>query len=347
MDRVGASNRVPGFVRTIVVCVLGVGIWSCVLAAISVPASAQAKLELATLRLDWLASGYHVPFFLALERGYYREQGIDLQIFDGKGSTTTIQVVASGADTFGAANLTTMTLGISRGMPLVAVAGLIQKSPDSVISLAGAGISTPKDLEGKRGGFVPTSASDRIFPAFAKSAGVDIQKITKLQIDSSSRYSVLLQGNADFVIGWSFTDAYKISKQKPIAPPLLFSDYGVNVLSIGVVVSKDTLANRSSLVKRFLVATVKGIDQAVRSPEAAVDATVKARPSADRDALLEAAKKLSGYLQTKSSESHPYGWMAKQDWEASKHILVEYLGVNDSVSTDSLYTNAFLPLQNK
>src|SRR6059036_3483116 len=67
-------------------------------------ASAQAALEPATLRLDWLASGYHVPFFLALERGYYRDHGIDLQIFDGKGSTTTVQVVASGADTFGAAN---------------------------------------------------------------------------------------------------------------------------------------------------------------------------------------------------------------------------------------------------
>src|SRR5262245_56652713 len=68
-------------------------------------ALAQATLQPATLRLDWLASGYHVPFFLALERGYYREHGIDLQIADGKGSTTTIQVVASGSDTFGAANL--------------------------------------------------------------------------------------------------------------------------------------------------------------------------------------------------------------------------------------------------
>jgi NitT/TauT family transport system substrate-binding protein len=191
---------------------VGITVACSVLISLLRPAFAQATLEPATLRLDWLASGYHIPFFLALERGYYREQGIDLQIADGKGSTTTLQVVASGSDTFGAANLSTTALGIARGIPVVAVAGLIQKSPDSVISLAGAGISSPKDMEGKRGGFVPTSASDRIFPAFAKAAGVDLQKITKLQLESSARYSVLLQGNADFVIGWSFTDAYKIGR---------------------------------------------------------------------------------------------------------------------------------------
>jgi NitT/TauT family transport system substrate-binding protein len=304
---------------------------------------AQATLQPATLRLDWLASGYHVPFFLALERGYYREHGIDLQIADGKGSTTTIQVVASGSDTFGAANLSTMALGIARGMPLVAVAGLIQKSPDSVISLAEAGINSPKEMEGKRGGFVPTSASDRIFPAFAKSAGVDIQKITKLQMESSARYSILLQGNADFVIGWSFTDAYKIGRQKPIAPPILFADYGVNMLSVGVVVNKDTVEKQGPLVKGFLAATVKGIEETLRTPAAAVDATLKLRPGADRDALLEPAKKLGEFLHTRNNLSRPTAWMAREDWEESRRILIEYLGMKETVPTDVLFTNAYLP----
>jgi NitT/TauT family transport system substrate-binding protein len=322
---------------------VGIAVACSVLVSLPHLAFAQASLEPATLRLDWLASGYHVPFFLALERGYYREQGIDLQIADGKGSTTTLQVVASGSDTFGAANLSTTALGIARGIPVVAVAGLIQKSPDSVISLAGAGISSPKDMEGKRGGFVPTSASDRIFPAFAKAAGVDLQKITKLQLESSARYSVLLQGNADFVIGWSFTDAYKIGRQKPIAPPILFSDYGVNTLGVGVIVSRDTVEKRAPVVKGFLAATVKGIDETLRAPEAGVEATMKARPGADRDALLEAAKRLGEFLHTKNSASHPSAWMAPADWEDSRRILVEYLGMKDTVPADTLFTNAYLP----
>jgi NitT/TauT family transport system substrate-binding protein len=324
-------------------CAILISVACSALLSLQCPASPQPRLEPATLRLDWLASGYHVPFFLALERGFYREQGIDLQIADGKGSTTTLQVVASGSDTFGAANLSTTALGIARGIPAVAIAGLIQKSPDSVISLAGAGINSPKDMEGKRGGFVPTSASDRIFPAFAKSAGVDAQKIAKLQIESSARYSILLQGNADFVIGWSFTDAYKIGRQKPIAPPILFSDYGVNTLGVGVIVSRDTLEKRAPVVKGFLAATIRGIDQTLRDPQAAVEATMKLRPGADRDALLEAARRLGEYLHTKNSAAHPSGWMAPEDWEQSRHILVEYLGMKDSVPADTFFTNAYLP----
>jgi NitT/TauT family transport system substrate-binding protein len=257
-------------------------------------------------------------------------------------TASTVQVVASGVDTFSAANLSTMALGVARGIPLMAIAGLIQKSPDSVISLAGAGINAPKDIQGKRGAFVATSASDRIFPAFAKAAGIDQQTIRKIQIESSARYSVLLQGNADFVIGWSFTDAYKIGRQKPIAPPILFADHGVNVLGIGVVVNKDTLTKRAPMVRGFLAATVQAIEEALRSPQTAVEATVKARPGADRDALLEAAKKLGGFVHTASSASQPLGWMAKEDWEESRRILVNYLDMSDAVAADSLYTNALL-----
>jgi NitT/TauT family transport system substrate-binding protein len=311
-------------------------------ATLALPAAAQT-LEPATIRLDWLASGYHAPFFLALERGYYRDQGIDLQILDGKGSTTTVQVVASGAETFGAANITTMALGVARGMPLVAVAGLIQKSPDSIISLADAGIKRPQDIVDKRGGLVATSASDRLFPAFAKATGIDLQRITRIQIESSARYSVLLRGNADFVIGWSFTDAFKINKQRPIAPPLLFADHDVNVLSVGIIVNKDTLAKRESLVRRFLAATVKGMEDTINSPEAAVDAIVKLRPGADRDALLAGARGLRDFIHTENSTGMPLGTMADKDWEASHRILVDYLGMSATIPASALYTNGYLP----
>ena len=74
---------------------------------------------------------------------------------------------------------------------------------------------------------------------------------------------------------------------------------------------------------------------------------MKARPSADRDALLEAATKLGSLVHTASSASQPIGWMARQDWEESKRILVNYLDMSETVSTDSLYTNSFLPDRKK
>jgi NitT/TauT family transport system substrate-binding protein len=312
--------------------------------AVATHAPAQAT-EQATLRLDWLASGYHGLFFLALERGFYREQGIDLSISDGKGSTRTIQVVASGTETFGFANLSATALGFARGMPLVAVAAVIQKSPDAIIALKGSGIKVAKDIEGKRGAFTPTGAADRLFPAFAKSAGVDMSRVTRIQIESSARYSVLLQGNADFVVGWSFDDGYKINKRKAIEPPILFSDNGVNVLGVGIITGKDTLTKRPDVVKRFLAASMKGLEEALKSPAAAVDAILKWRPDGDRDSLLAAAQGLHAFVRTANTASKPLGWMAKEDWAATRQILVEHLGMSSAVAIDRLSTNDFLSNQ--
>jgi NitT/TauT family transport system substrate-binding protein len=313
------------------------------LISITQVSSAQTAIEKASLRLDWLPSGYHAPYFLGLERGYYRARGVDLLISDGRGSTSTIQTTAGGGDTFGLANLSAMALAVSRGVPLVAIGGLIQKDPNSVISLAGSGIKNPKDVEGRRGGFVPDGAGERLFPAFAKMAGIDVDKIIKLQITSSARYSILLQSNADFVVGWTFTDAYKISKQKPISQPLLFSDFGLNMLANGMIASKETLANRGKVVRAFLEASVQGIEETIKDPSAAVDAMLRARPDSDRDVLLEGAKSLSNFLRTSRGATKPIGWMSAEDWDDTLKILTGYLGMSGSVPSQSLYTNDYLP----
>jgi NitT/TauT family transport system substrate-binding protein len=308
----------------------------------TVSAAAQGLTKV-TLRLDYLLNGYHGPFFLALDRGYYRQQGIDLQIADGRGSTTTFQVVASGVDTFGLANLAALPVAISKGVPLIGIAGLIQKSPDAVLSLAGANINKPKDLEGKRGAFVPTGAGDRLFPAFAKANNLDLKKISNVNIASESRFSVLLQGNADFVVAWALGDAYRINKQRPIAPPMLFADHGVAMLGTGLFVTKDTAAKRPALVKRFLAATVKGVQEAIDDPAAAVASIIKFRPEGDPDIMLVGMMGVVKYARTPNSANMPPMAMAKADWDSTRSNLVNYLGLSSALQSDAFYTNAFLP----
>jgi len=315
----------------------------CAILAMSTVSAAAQGLEKVTLRLDYLLNGYHGPFFLALDRGHYRQQGIDLQIADGRGSTTTFQVVASGVDTFGLANLAALPVAISKGVPLIGIAGLIQKSPDAVLSLVGANINKPKDLEGKRGAFVPTGAGDRLFPAFAKANNLDLKKISNVNIASEARFSVLLQGNADFVVAWALGDAYRINKQKPIAPPMLFADNGVPMLGTGLFVTKDTAAKRSDLVKRFLAATVKGTQEAIQDPAAAVASIVKFRPEGDPDIMLVGMMGVVKYIRTSNSTNLPLLAMAKADWDTTTSNLVNYLGLTSTLQSDAFYTNAFLP----
>ena len=226
---------------------------------------------------------------------------------------------------------------------MVGIGALIQKSPDAVLSLAGRNINKPKDLEGKRGAFVPTGAGDRLFPAFAKANNLDLGKISNVNIASEARFSVLLQGNADFVVAWALGDAYRINKQKPIAPPMLFADHGVAMLGTGLFVTKDTAAKRPALVKRFLAATVKGVQEAIDDPAAAVASIIKFRPEGDPDIMLVGMMGVVKYVRTPNSANMPLLAMAKADWDSTTSNLVNYLGLSCALQSDAFYTNDFLP----
>ena len=128
----------------------------------------------ATLRLDWVPTGYHAPFFYALEKGFYKDVGIELEIFDGKGSGPSIQAVSTGADTFALAALTSMALAVAEGAKVKATAAMIQRQPDAVISLKdGANITTIKGVEGKKMAYTAGSSGERLFTALAKANGFD------------------------------------------------------------------------------------------------------------------------------------------------------------------------------
>ena len=315
-----------------------------VFALCGLPALADAQtLKKVTFRLDYLPSGYHAPLFYALANGYYRDVGIDLQLSDGKGTNPALQSVAAGNDMIVLANYSTMLQSIGQGMPVVAVGGLIQKLPDSVVSLQGSGINTPKDLEGKTMSIPPASAVFKLFPAFTAAAGIDITKIKMIQTDSATVLTALLQGQVQFTTGWAFTDARKVASVKPINPPMLMADYGVNVLGVGFVVTRDTAAKEGDTIRKFLAATAKGYAAAEKDPAAAVDAMVAARPTLDRGLMLEQLSLLPPFLQTERSEGHPFGWMALEDWQQTYDLSKKYFGMVEDVDAKTAFTNDFVP----
>ncbi len=307
-------------------------------------ASAQTP-EPVTVRLSWAAGAIDAPLFLAAARGYFKEEGIDIDIRDGKGSNSTIQAVAAGTDTVGLANLSLMAQAVGRGIPLVGIAGMMQKAPDSIVSLKGSGIATPKDLEGKRWAFVPTDSGARMFPAFAAANGINMDSLKKVQVSYATNFTSLLQGEADFICAWASPDAFKIAKQKPIEKPMRFADYGVSMLGTGIFVTKDTATKRGDLLKRFLRATVRGAEAAAKEPEAAIGAVMAARPDTDRAILIEEYNNLPEYMHTKYSEGHTRGWVAPEDWEQTLTLLKQYFEASPDLKAAAVYTNEYLPGQ--
>jgi len=313
-------------------------------AALAGPTLARAAdLQPVSVRLDWLPGADHSSLYLALARGYYKDAGLDVQIFRGEGSQSTLQLVGSGNQTIGLASLASLAAAVGKGVPVMAFAGIMQKSPDSVYGLATEGFKQPKDLEHKRFGYVPGDEAQRTFDAFAAKTGIDESTITRVALTESNVYSAVLSGQVDFTVGWINVDAPKIAKYKPITKPMLFADYGVNTLGTGMFATKTTLAKDPDMIRKFLAATIHGADDVKKDPQAGIDAVIKAVPETDRGVITGEMSTLQDFLHTKYSAGHPFGWVAPEDLASTIEIEQKYFDLPASVTAADVYTDKFFP----
>ncbi|MBN8850245.1 MAG: ABC transporter substrate-binding protein [Sphingobacteriales bacterium] len=130
-----------------------------------------------SLRLNWLLSGVHSIFYLGVEKGFYEEAGIDLTIGEGQGSARTVQVVATGGDTFGLVDGGSVIAGASHGAPVKSVLGIMNTSPYGMSFRADSGVRTIKDVEGKTIAGTAGEASLALLPAIWKQNNVDESKV--------------------------------------------------------------------------------------------------------------------------------------------------------------------------
>src|SRR5438132_7993099 len=119
------------------------------LALLAASSIAVHAYDAVSLRLNWYFGGLHVPFYYGKEKGFYKAEGIDLTINEGRGSANTVQVVAAGSDTFGLADSSSVIATAAKGADVKSVMSLLNTTGFSVVSLAESGIKTPKDLEGR------------------------------------------------------------------------------------------------------------------------------------------------------------------------------------------------------
>lgn len=303
------------------------------------PSLAADKLK---LKLDWLPSGYHASVFYGVEKGYYKDAGIDLTIEDGQGTNPALQAVAAGNADIVMANYSTMMQSVAAGMDLIGIGGLIQRLPDSIISLEKKPLKSPKDLEGHTIAITPDSASAKLMDAYMKAAGVDKSKVTMINMKAGQDIQALLSGNADAMTGWIFTQAPTVAAKAAISKPLMISDEGINILGTGFVTTKSFEATHKDLLKRFMAATAKSYETSFKDPEGAIDAMIKARPLVERSLNLASLKALEPLMHSARSEGKPFGWTSKEDWEQSQDLLQKYFDMKGKVDVATVYTNEFV-----
>ncbi len=130
------------------------------------------------LHLEWKIGGQHAPLFAAKELGFYRERGLDVEILEGSGSSDTVKLLANGTVEFGYLNALMNIVGRQRGVPIVSLVVVDQKTPASIISLKESNITQPKDLPGKIIGANPKSTTYQILEGFLTKQGIRRDQLT-------------------------------------------------------------------------------------------------------------------------------------------------------------------------
>ena len=313
---------------------------------LAVPVAAQTK-DKVVLLLNWYTYSEHAPFYLGKERGYFDQEGIDLDIQEGRGSGVTVQAVAAGTATFGYADVPTMIKAASKGAPVTAVGVALQTSPMSVMGFADKNIRKPEDIKGKTVAVTPGDSMSQIWPLFLKKTGLKDDDFKQVAGDAQTKLNAVMNGQADLLLGYVMDQAIKLqdAKQKPVYP-IRFADYGVNLVSSGIIVQKDFVKSKPDVVKRFMRAATRSLEEAAKNPEAAVDAMLKAQPKSGvkETALIGMKNTAALYKGPDNPNDRPFKVGAKNMTETMA-LLVEYGGLDKASAgkAEDYYTNDYLP----
>ena len=314
--------------------------------ALSGAASGQGK-EKVILLLNWYTYSEHAPFYLGKERGYYDQEGIDLDIQEGRGSGVTVQAVAAGTATFGYADVPTMIKAASKGAPVIAVGVALQTSPMSVMGFTEKNIRKPEDIKGKTVAVTPGDSMSQIWPLFMKKTGLKEGDFKQVAGDAQTKMNAVINNQADVLLGYVMDQAIKLqdATKKPVTP-IRFADYGVNMVSSGIIVQKDYLKNKPDVVRRFLRAATRSLEESAKNPEAAVDAMLKAQPkSGVKETAVVGMKATAGLYKGPDNPNDKPLHVGQKNMADTLALLVEYGGLDKSTAgkAEDYYTNAYLP----
>jgi NitT/TauT family transport system substrate-binding protein len=324
--------------------VAGLALAAC-LAWQAVPAGANEPPVQVSLQLDWLYQGPNIGFIMAHELGLYAEEGLEVEISQGRGSGNTAQLVASKAVDFGFADGYTVANTISRGAEIRAVAGIYRANPAAVIVRADSAIMAPKDLEGRTIGIPTGSAQFQQWPAFTRGCEIDPGRVNVVNIDPAGAVPAVINGQVDAIAGFAqgYVPALEVRAEVP-ARIFWFRDCGVVTVSNTIVVHNDMLTERPEIIAPFVRASVRGFLHARANPQEAAE-TLKRYLETAVDAVTLREMELSWEIWvTEPTRGQPLGWMSAEEWDATLQVLMTYGGMEQALDPAQVFTNDFVPV---
>jgi ABC-type nitrate/sulfonate/bicarbonate transport system substrate-binding protein len=311
----------------------------CLVATGCVPQAAQpAPRESLTFMAGYKPQA-NLPFvgvYVAQEKGFFEDEGLDVIIQHSPGKGEHLQMVASGKVQVTTQDAAVMIMRrADPGLPLVSIALIGQRGQQAFAALAEKGFNTPKDWEGHTVGYKGTPPPDLL--ALIQAAGADPDKIELVNVGFDPR--LLTEGKVDVYPVYVSNEPYLIQQWGYPLTLWQASEYGVPTLGLAYVTSEDTLAKQPETLARFLRAAIKGIEYARENPDEAIDFVLKyTGPETDRAHMRYMLDVELDEALSEITREHGVGWQTEEQWQGLKDMLVQYGAMKDTDASKAFTT---------
>lgn len=302
----------------------------------------EEGLEKVKVILDWTPNTNHTGIYVAKEKGYFKDLGLDVEIIQpSEGSS--LQLVAAGKGDFAITYQEDLTYARTSDspMPVKAIATIIQHNTSGFASPKEKNIKAVKDFEGKVYGGFGGPSEKAILQAVMEKAGADFSKLTTVDVGTED-FFIATKNNLDFE--WTFEGWTNISAKLRNFDinyiPLRELDERLDYYTPIIASSESTLNEKSDMVKKFMEATSKGYEFAINNPEESAEILVKEVPEIDKDLAVESQKFLAKEYK---SDANRWGEMKDSVWDNYTQFMLEYKLINKDMKASEAYTNEFLP----
>ncbi len=308
----------------------------------NVPSGPALKWKFVT---DFGFNGRHAPYFTALDKGFFKEMGFDVEIVKGAGSQDAIKQVGAGNAQVGFADAATLvSIRANENVPVKELAMVYSKPPQALYCLAESGMKTPKDLEGKKLSDAASSGVPKIFPAYAKAAGIDVSKVTWVFADSTALPSLLISKQVDCVSQFTVGEALlkKAAGGRELVRFAFGEAPGMDFYSNGIIASDSLIQSQPDALKRFVYAVIAGMRYSFEHPDEAAAIMNKAHPEVDTDVAKAETLAVQELALTPETVTAGLGHIDPARMQKTIDIITPALELKRKVTVDEVYAPGFV-----
>lgn len=301
-----------------------------------------AETETVRLAMGFIPNIQFAPFYVAMEKGYFAEEGIQIQ-FDYGWDTDLLKLVGTGELSFVIGSGDQVILARSQGLPVLYVLNWYRRFPVCVVSLDEMGLQTPEDLEGRLVGTPVTFGASYIgWRALVEATGLSGQDVELVTI-GYTQVAALTEGQVDAAICYAMNEPVQLEVSGEELDIIYVADY-INLVSNGLITNDETAAERPELVEGMVRAALRGLAFTLENPDEAFDISREYVPELAGDQATEEVNRaiLDECIEFWRADSDELGRSRPEDWTASQEVMERMGLIEPGSDVQEMYSNEFV-----